>query len=54
MKTITIDIVNGLAELSEIPDGLRVIVRDYDIEGVDETRLDRDEDGLPCFIEVYE
>lgn len=52
-KTITIEIVNGLLEFFDIPEDVKIIVRDYDVEGEDKKNLQKDESGHYCFISEY-
>lgn len=52
-KTITIEIVNGLLEIFNIPKDIKIIVRDYDIEGSDKTHLQKDDSGHYCVINEY-
>jgi hypothetical protein len=44
---VLIKIMGGAAHVYEVPDGVEVEVRDYDIEGMDRTHIEilRDEDG---------
>ena len=43
--TIIIDVEGGLIqEIHNIPDNIEIIVRDYDVEGVEEDRIKIDED----------
>ena len=45
-KDIIITIVGGCMQWVEgIPEGFRVVVKDYDTDGVDNTVLKRDESG---------
>jgi len=45
----------GLLDVeSEMPPGVTLVVRDYDIEGCDETeRLQKDSEGRECFVSEY-
>lgn len=45
---IEIDIRNGRVTEVRAPQGLSVLVRDYDTDGVESDRLTRDADGKPC------
>ena len=45
MTNVIIGISNCAAHRIDVPDDIRVIIRDYDIEGVDESVLETDEDG---------
>lgn len=52
-KTITIELIDGMVEVYDIPPGVNVIVRDYDVEGVEESLLIKDEYGYPCLVTEY-
>ena len=51
---VIVEIRGGCATVDQRPEGVRVVVRDYDVEGVDEDRLTVDSDGDECVEEVYE
>lgn len=54
MKRILVNLINGLIEVENIPSGVEVVVRDYDIEGCgNDEKLVKDEDGIPCFESVW-
>lgn len=54
-KTITIILGGGLIqEIEGIPDDVRIVVRDYDVEGADEQELSADENGNECFESIWE
>ena len=54
-KTITVGVYGGLVQwIQGIPEDVRVVVRDYDIEGVDARDLSRDEGGDECVESVWE
>lgn len=38
-------VVRGVAEVLKMSDNVRVLIKDYDVEGVEEDRLVRDENG---------
>ena len=42
---VIITIRGGVAELASKPTNIEVIFRDYDVQGVEEERLQRDADG---------
>ena len=42
---VIITIRGGVAELASKPSKIEVILRDYDVQGVEEERLQRDVDG---------
>jgi len=45
---VIITIRGGVAELASKPANIEVILRDYDVQGVEEERLQRDTDGNLC------
>lgn len=47
-KTVVVAIQDGMVEVHNIPKGISVIIRDYDIDGVDPERLVEDPDGELC------
>lgn len=53
IHTITVEVVDGLLEVYDVPKNVRVVVRDYDVEGVEEELLLKDSDGYPCLITEY-
>jgi len=50
---VTVNVVGGVAHPVEIPPGVEVIVRDYDTDGCDDSRAERDEFGDLCFVGRY-
>jgi len=54
VKRILVNLINGLIEVKNIPSGVEVVVRDYDIEGCgNDEKLVKDEDVIPCFESVW-
>ncbi len=45
MKTVRITVEGGVIQHVDCPKGVRVIVRDYDTDGVEEENLRQDENG---------
>ena len=45
MKTVQITMEGGVIQDIEVPEGVRVIVRDYDSDGVEEESLCKDDNG---------
>lgn len=45
MATVEIHVSGGVAHLVGKPDDVKVIIRDYDVDGVDESVLTKDDDG---------
>jgi hypothetical protein len=54
MKTVKISMEGGVIQGITLPIGVRVIVRDYDTDDVDEKDLDKDDDGHPCVEAIWE
>ena len=44
-STVVIIVLGGVVEVVESPSDVRVIVRDYDIEGIKKSRLKKDAEG---------
>jgi hypothetical protein len=53
MKRIFVNIVDGLVDVHDIPAGVEVVVRDYDVEGSDGSGVTMDEDGMPYYETVW-
>ncbi len=54
-KSIVITMDGGLIqEIEGIPQDVVIVVRDYDVEGVDEDDLTKDENGNECFESIWE
>ena len=54
-KVIKILIEDGAATIEDkIPEGIIVMVIDYDIEGTDESRLSQDAEGKNCLVSIYD
>lgn len=45
MRIVTVTVEGGVVQHVEVPDGVQVIVKDYDVEGCDEADLEQDESG---------
>lgn len=53
-KTITITVEGGLIQwIADIPDDVRIVVKDYDVEGADPSDLSRDENGDECLVSEW-
>ncbi len=53
IPTVHVSIDGGVAadvSIKNTPYPLRIIVKNYDIEGVEESRLEMDEHGEPCLL----
>ncbi len=54
-KTITVGVYGGMIQwIQGIPEDVRVVVRDYDIEGADPDDLSHDAEGNECIEGVWE
>ena len=54
-KTITVGVHGGLVQwIQGIPEDVRIVVHDYDIEGVDAQDLSLDAEGNHCVQSVWE
>lgn len=45
MKTVIITVEGGVVQHVQVPDGVTVIVRDYDVDGVEGDLLQQDRGG---------
>ena len=45
MKTVRITVEGGVVQYVDCPRGVRVVVKDYDTDGVEEESLQQDENG---------
>jgi hypothetical protein len=54
MKIVRVTIEGGAVQHVEVPVGVQVVVRDYDVEGCDETELEEDENGDNYFESIWE
>lgn len=53
MHEIIVEIRGGHVRVERVPPGIVVCVRDYDVDGIEEERLVRDDLGVPCVERVY-
>lgn len=54
LPEVLIVVDGGIADVKEKPSEVKVIIRDYDIEGIEEDKLVRDPDGLFCRESIFE
>jgi hypothetical protein len=54
MKTVKVYVSGGVIQHIELPNETRVEVYDYDVDGFDPEELDRDPEGEPCEILIWE
>jgi hypothetical protein len=52
-QVVVVTVEGGVVQNVECPEGVRVVVRDYDTEGTDADHLSRDEDGNECVEAVW-
>lgn len=45
MKIVKVTVEGGVVQWVEVPEGVTVIVRDYDVDGSEDEGLDQDENG---------
>lgn len=54
-QTITVGVHGGLVQwIQGIPEDVRVVVQDYDVESTDTADLSQDAEGSPCAKSVWE
>ena len=54
MAKVIVRIKNGIAEsIEDIPTGMSIEVRNYDIAKVEETLLSKDDDGSRCLVREW-
>lgn len=54
-KTITVGVYGGIVQwIQGIPEDVRIVVHDYDIDGAEDRVLSRDENGDKCVEAVWE
>lgn len=54
MKIVRVTVEGGVVQNVEVPKGVRVIVKDYDVEGCDDDQLEQDEAGDSFITSVWE
>lgn len=54
MEEVVIVVRGGVAELVRKSNNVRLIIRDYDVEGCEEDRLKKDKDGNEYIESVYD
>jgi len=54
-KTITITVEGGVIQgIAGIPEDVRIVVKDYDVEGAEPNNLSHDENGNACVVSEWE
>ena len=54
MQEVILEINKGLVDAVQIPNGIKVVVRDYDVDVYDDNRLDTDEEGKKYIETIHE
>jgi hypothetical protein len=54
MKIVRVTVEGGVVQHVEVPEGVKVIVRDYDVEGPEADHLQRDENGDQFIESIWE
>jgi hypothetical protein len=54
MKTVRVTVVGGLVQHVEVPEGVQVVVRDYDVDGTEADQLQQDENGDQFIESIWE
>lgn len=54
MKIVNVTVEGGVVQYIDVPEGVRVVVKDYDVEGCDEAELEEDENGDYFFEAIWE
>jgi hypothetical protein len=54
MKTVRLTVEGGVVEHVEVPEGVQVIVRDYDVDGTEVDQLQQDENGDQFIESIWE
>jgi hypothetical protein len=52
-KIVRITVEGGVVQHVEVPKGVQVVVRDYDVDGVEES-LERDDNGDPFIESIWD
>ena len=52
-KEVVVCVKGGVAEVLESPSDTTVIIKDYDVEGCDESRLAKDNEGAAYIAAVF-
>lgn len=54
MKTVVVTIDGGVIQGVEVPPGVRVVIYDYDTEGVDQDDVEYDDKNDPRLVSIWE
>ena len=53
-KVVKITVQGGVIQDVDVPEGVQVVVHDYDTDGTEPERLSRDESGDECVVNIWE
>ncbi len=54
MKIVRVTVESGVVQHVEVPEGVQVIVRDYDVDGTEADQLRQDENGDQFIESIWE
>jgi hypothetical protein len=54
MKIVRITVEGGVVQHVEVPDGVQVVVKDYDVDGTEADQLQQDENGDNFIESIWE
>ena len=54
MKIVRVTVEGGVVQHIDVPKDVRVVVRDYDVEGTEEDQLEKDENGDEFIESIWE
>lgn len=54
MRIVRVTVEGGVVQHVEVPDGVQVVVRDYDVDGTDADELEQDENGDHFIESIWE
>ena len=53
-KVVRITVQGGVIQDVQVPEGVQVVVHDFDTDGTEPDRLSRDENGDECVVNIWE
>ena len=54
MKIVRVTVEGGVVQHVEVPVGVQVIVRDYDLDGIEADQLQQDDNGYQFIESIWE
>lgn len=54
MKIVRVTVEGGVVQHVEVPEGVQVVVRDYDVDSTDADELEQDENGDHFIESIWE